>query len=377
MVRLENPFVVNRYVSEEYFCDRKQETEMLAKHIRNGRNVFFTAPRRMGKTGLICHFFEQQEVNQRYYTFFVDLYGTNSLKELVYLFGKAVMDNLRSTSERMVERMVDFLKAVHLGISFDPITGDTGLDFGIGTITEEQTTLQEIFRYLEKADKPCIVAFDEFQQVAEYGEKNVEALLRTHIQHCKNTYFIYAGSKRHSIAQMFNSPAKPFYASSTAMILNAINVNVYNAFAIDKFKKYGKSLNEDVLPTIYNQYNGCTWYVQSLMNELFAMTPYDGYCTKEMIPTASRNILDAQHTNYQLLLSFLAPKQKQVMQAIAREGVAYQVSSSAFIKRHHLPSASSVQAAIKGLLDKDFITRLDDGGYRVYDYFFSEWLAER
>ena len=74
MVPIENPFVVSRYVSDEYFCDRKLETEMLIKHIRNGRNVFFAAPRRMGKTGLIFHLFEQPEIKEEYYTVFVDLY---------------------------------------------------------------------------------------------------------------------------------------------------------------------------------------------------------------------------------------------------------------------------------------------------------------
>lgn len=371
---LDNPFVVGKYVSSEYFCDRGRELQQLSSHIRNGRNVFFTAPRRMGKTGLICHYFAQEETKKEYNTFFIDLYGTNSLRELVYLFGKAVLDTLRSDKEKMLDRIVDFFRSVHLGVSFDPITGDTGMDFSIGSIEHEQSTLDEIFQYLEKADRPCIVAFDEFQQISEYEEKNVEAILRTRIQHCRNTSFIYCGSKRHAIAQMFLSPSKPFYASSTAMSLEPIDKSIYNEFAQRMFSNYGKSLSPDVLPIIYDRYNGCTWYVHSIMNELFAITESGHTCDATMLPMAIDNVLSAQKDNYQMMMSFLSAKQKMVIIAIAREVQVTQVNSAAFIRRHRLVSASSVQSAIKGLLDKDIITRTSDGSYHVYDYFLSEWL---
>jgi hypothetical protein len=49
--------------------------------------------------------------------------------------------------------------------------------------------------------------------------------------------------------------------------------------------------------------------------------------------------------------------------------------SSAFIKKHNLPSASFVQGGIKGLLEKDFVTETD-GTYELYDKFFGEWLKK-
>lgn len=48
-----NPFILYGYESEEYFCDRKKETEQLYSLVRNGNNVALIAPRRIGKTGLI------------------------------------------------------------------------------------------------------------------------------------------------------------------------------------------------------------------------------------------------------------------------------------------------------------------------------------
>ena len=90
------------------------------------------------------------------------------------------------------------------------MTGKPGFDIGLGDIQSPQTTLDEIFDYLEAADKPCLVAIDEFQQVGTYAEENVEALLRTKIQQCRQTCFIFSGSKRHVMSNMFNSSSKPF-----------------------------------------------------------------------------------------------------------------------------------------------------------------------
>ena len=98
-----------------------------------------------------------------------------------------------------------------------------------------------------------------------------------------------------------------------------------------------------------------------------------GNCQVPIITEAKRNVIMAQEESYKDLLSKLLPKQKTVLQAIAKKGVAHNVTFSKFIKKYTLNSASSVQAAIKLLLKNEFVTQ-DDGGYRIYDYFFSEWF---
>ncbi len=62
-----NPFVVGRYVSGHYFCDREKETEFLAKQMENGRNVALISPWRMGKTGLIRHCFSQPRFKEHFH----------------------------------------------------------------------------------------------------------------------------------------------------------------------------------------------------------------------------------------------------------------------------------------------------------------------
>jgi len=317
-IAMMNPFVVGRYVSDKYFCDREGETSFLIKQIENGRNVALISPRRLGKTGLIQHLFRQESIEKNYHAFFFDI--------------------------------------------------------GLGDIQAPQTTLDEIFAYLETADKPCIVAIDEFQQIGGYEEKNVEALLRTKIQQCKQTMFIFSGSKRHLMSNMFNSSSKPFYQSAISIGLEPIPIHIYVEFANRLFEQRGKLIDKSVIEEVYRMFDGYTWFVQMIMNELFALTEEGERCGMDKIEIARKNVILTQESSYKDLLANLAPKQKLVLQAIAKEGRAEGLTSSAFIKKYKLPSASSVQSAVKPLLKNDLITQ-EDGFYRVYDYFFADWMA--
>ena len=372
---INNPFIVGKYLSDEYFCDRKTETDFLRKQIENGRNVALISPRRIGKSGLIRHFFNQADILEKYHVFFVDIYATNSLAEFVYTFGKEIYEQLKPQSTIWKEKFFQTISSFRMGFKLDPMTGAPGLDLGLGDIQAPQTSLDEIFSYIDEADKPCIIAIDEFQQIGDYSEKNVEALLRTKIQKCQKAQFIFSGSKRHMMTNMFNSPSKPFYQSAICMGLDPIPLEVYSEFAIQLFEKRGKQIDSSVIEDIWNRYNGYTWFVQMMMNELFALTEDGAICHVDMIPEAQRNVVMSQESGYKDILSNIPPKQKIVLQAIAKEGVANSITSAKFIKKYNLNSASAVQAAIKLLLQNDIITK-NENSYRVYDYFFAEWLAK-
>lgn len=370
-----NPFVVGRYVSDKYFCDREKETEFLIKQIENGRNIALISPRRMGKTGLIRHCFHQCCLSDNYYTFFVDIYATSSLAEFVYLLGKTIYEELKPKKTVWAEKFFQIITSLRVGFKMDAITGEPGFDIGLGDIQTPQTTLDEIFQYLDAADKPCIVAIDEFQQIGSYEEKNVEAMLRTKIQQCKQTMFIYSGSKRHLMSNMFHSSSKPFYQSAISMGLEPIPMDMYVEFANRLFEERGKHVSSELVENVYRLFDGCTWFMQMMMNELFALTGHDETCGVDKLDEARKNVIQAQEVSYKDLLARLAPKQKLILQAIAKERLVKGITSSAFIKKYNLPSASSVQAALKPLLKNDLVTQ-DGDAYRVYDYFFSEWLAK-
>lgn len=371
---VKNPFVVGKYLSDKYFCDRSEETAFLRKQIENGRNIALISPRRMGKSGLIQHLFNQPDVKEHYYVFFVDIYATTSLSELVYVLGKEIYEQLKPKATAWKERFFQTVASLRIGARLDPSSGLPTLDLGLGDIQAPQTTLDEIFAYLDQADKPCIVAIDEFQQISTYAEKNVDALLRSKIQQCRKAQFIFSGSKRHVMSLMFNSPAKPFYQSAVSMGLEPIPLPAYTSFATALFAENDKQVTPEVIQQVWQLYEGYTWFVQMMMNEFFALTPDGGTCHAGLLPTAVHNIIMAQEAGYRELLSNLPQRQKTVLQAIAKAGKAQNITSQKFVRRYNLGSASSVQSAVKLLLKADLVTQTD-GTYRVYDFFFAQWLA--
>ena len=86
MARIRNPFVVTGKIAPEYFCDRVEESARLIKSVTNGNNLVIISPRRMGKTGLIQFCYDKPEIREEYYTFFIDILHTSSLREFTKNF---------------------------------------------------------------------------------------------------------------------------------------------------------------------------------------------------------------------------------------------------------------------------------------------------
>lgn len=374
MTRINNPFITSGYISADYFCDREAESKQLIREIVNGNNLAIISTRRMGKTGLIQHCFHSKELSKEYYTFFVDIYATKSLRDFIFSLSKVILESLKPFGKKAVEIFINSVLSLQAGISYD-FTGTPSFNIQLGDIQNSMATLEEIFKYLAKADKPCIVAVDEFQQITNYSEKNVEALLRTHIQHCNNAQFIFAGSQRHTMGNMFLSASRPFYQSVSMMHLESIAIEEYIDFARNHFKKADRRITPETIRIVYDRFDGVTWYVQKTLNVLFAFTPVGATCDESMVEPAIASVVDSYRFNYQETLFRLPERQKELLVAIAKEGNAKSITSGEFVKRYSLTSPSSVQAAVKGLLEKDFIT-LFNGSYSIYDKLFEIWLRE-
>ncbi|MBR3080678.1 MAG: ATP-binding protein [Prevotella sp.] len=373
---IENPFVTNGYVGPEYFCDRTEETAMLTNLLTNGNNIALISPRRVGKTDLMRHCFQQKSIKDNYQCFLIDIYATNSFHDFVSVFGKSILDTLKSKGRKAWEGFLNALLSVRSEISFD-INGNPVWGLGVGAMVPPQTTLDEIFTYLRTAENHCLVAIDEFQQILYYNDnKNVEAALRTQIQQCSNANFIFAGSQRHLMSEMFLSPSRPFYQSVVPMSLGAIPMDRYWGFAEPQFAKNGnRKISYEVVASVYERFEGITANVQRIMNMLYMLTPKGEVCTMEMIDKAIDTYLQLSSAYYEELLRQMPEKQRNVFLAIATEGQVKGISSGKFVRKYNLPSTSSVVSAVKGLLEKDFITQ-NDSVYSIYDRFFQLWIEK-
>lgn len=370
-----NPFIVAGKIAPEYFCDRREESRRLVREVTNGNNLVLISPRRMGKTGLIKFCFDKPEIKRRYETFYIDILQTTSLKEFTYLLGKEIFQRLVPHGQRRLKQFVAILRSIGGSFGFDPFSGSPTFNLRLGDISDPQLTIEEIFQYLENSGVRSIIAIDEFQQISNYKEKNVEAFLRSHIQQLSATNFIFAGSERHLLQQMFLSDAGPFYNCASTMELKPIEPPEYISFADTLFAEYGKKLDENGVKSVYDLLDGNTFYIQKTLNLAFSKTEKGGVCT---IPTLKESIfetLTSYDTIYREILSQTAEPQKQLLIAIAREGNATGITSAKFIHDHALTSASSVQAASKKLLDSNFLIR-NGNTYKLQDPLLRLWLLD-
>ena len=375
---MENPFYITGIIPEPYFCDREKETQWMLRTLENKAHILLTSPRRMGKTQLIRHLFEQPSIKDNYYTFYTDIYPTTSLHELVLFLSKEIYSVLVPKGKSVLNKFLAGLHSLAGSFGYDPVANTPTFNIKLGDIHSPELTLEEIFQYLEQADMPCIFAIDEFQQIANYPEKNVEATLRTHIQKMNNCLFIYAGSNRHILENMFNSAAKPFYNSAEQMYLDCIPKEIYLGFVEKQFRKAERKITPEAASLAYDLFEGHTYYVHNLLHNAFAYIDFDKAIDEADINNTLSDILEEKGRTFASVMNQLNYQQKETLIAIAKEGKASGVTSVAFVKKHALKSPSSVQYAISALLEKQLLTYQNQGRTKVFslsDRFMEMWIC--
>ena len=371
-----NPFILTPMIPEEYFCEREEETRRLVTTVTNQSNIVLISPRRVGKTGLINHCFEQPEIKDEFITISIDILHTTSFGELILELGNAVFKNVAKRSDRMLAKFTAALRSLRASFGYDPLNGTPTFDIKLGQVSTPDYTLDEILGYLEEADKPCIVAIDEFQQITNYPEKNIEALLRGRIQRLRNAFFIFAGSERRIMNEMFFSSKRPFYQSASLMQLEPIKIENYIAFVKHHFEANNKLINDETITNIYHQWQGITMYMHRILHDAFIIVQEGEECTMQVIEDVTNTYISQNEKRLQEMLAFISPQQKELLYAIAREGVATKLTSAAFVKRNQLKSASAVQSAVKRLLEYDIITQKGHE-FSISDPLLSIWLRNR
>ena len=366
----DNPFIYKGYEGPDYFCDRESETEQMVGALRNGRNITVISPRKIGKTGLIKQVFHRiKETNKDAICIYIDIFATQNLYDFVQAFGATIIEEAVKRERSLMVKAFDTFKAWRPVLSYDSLTGLPTVSVSIEPSREEHT-LKSIFEHIEKLKKDVYVAIDEFQQIANYPEKGIEALLRSHIQF-SHAGFIFSGSRQHLMAEMFNSPKRPFFQSTEFVNLQPLSETTYYEFSRRFFEKRKGNLNEEVFHDVYQRFSGHTWYVQFVMNRLYEATR-----RAESIEQSNQVILSVVDTlapQYEMMMTLLTTNQVNLLKAIAKEHKIAKPQSSEFVNKHKLSSPSSVKTALDVLVDKELVYPEKDG-YVVYDRFMTIWL---
>ena len=372
-----NPFLVKGYVSPEYFCDREKETEALLRNIQNGVDTTLISPRKYGKTGLILHLFDTiQRKKLPYETLYVDIFATRSLSDFIKVLAEAMMKKFPEKTH-VGNKFMTFIRGLRPVISYDSLTGVPQIQINYQMTAEKEHTLSGLLEFLDSQQIDIVLAIDEFQQIAEYPEMNMEALLRTYIQQMHNTHFIFCGSKRTVMSEMFLNAKRPFFSSSRVMSLDKIDGETYKQFIKSRFTKGGISVDSEALEYIMEWTQGYTFYTQTVCNAVYGMMP--PRVTIEVVRTACADILDGLTDNYLQYRELVTPAQWNFLIAVAKEGEVEQLSSTRFLSTYNIGGATSAKRMAQSLSEKELllpVVKPKKTAYRIYDVFFLRWIEE-
>jgi uncharacterized protein len=370
-----NPFILYDYAGPEYFCDREPEKQRIINAIENQRNITLASLRKMGKTGLIHHVFHHYTTNKAINCIYIDIYSTDTLSEFISRFATGVLASSGTFTGRLKRKINYFIQRIRPTITYDALTGSPTFSFNLENEAASAQTLNEIFRFLSDGSKerPIVIAIDEFQKVADYPEKNTEAILRSNIQQLHNIRFIFSGSDQRLLQSMFSDVNRPFYQSTEFMHLDEIPQEKYISFIAEKFLMKMATIDEEAIREILNITRGHTYYVQYVCNKLYG----SGHSTidRKRVLWQYAEILKENEAYYMEYKGLMTKHQWNLLVAIAREKGAEQITSASFIKRYELTNHSTIRRGIEALLDKNLIYR-KGAMYQVYDVFFSAWLQQ-
>lgn len=151
-------------------------------------------------------------------------------------------------------------------------------------------------------------------------------------------------------------------------------------FVTANFQIFHKNIDEESVECIYDLLEGNTFCMQKTFNQAFDQTEPNQECRTDLLHQIILEILSDKERDFQNILSNVASRPKELLVAIAIDGFVDKPTSAAFIRRHQLQSASSVQSAIKQLLQYELITyhldKNDKKVYRVSDPFLKLWLQQ-
>lgn len=368
-----NPFLVNNYISPVYFCDREDETKILLKNISNQVNTTFFAQRRIGKTALIQHVFHQLK-KKKTHAIYIDIFATRELKDFANQLAGAIYAEF-PLHNTIGKRFWDTFKLLRPVVSINELTGAPEVSLDMSQPEQVVKSIPHLLHFLDEQNTPIVIAIDEFQQILQYPEDNVEALLRTVIQTLKNVNFIFLGSDRNRMTEIFNNSKRPFYASTNNLYIGRIQKNKYASFIKKTFEKNKVTINKDVVSRILKLTHAHTYFTQKLCNEIYGESK--NKVKEEDVLRALNHILTSNEPIYFQYRNMLTSNQWKVLQAIAIEERVEKPFAKNFISNHKLGTSSLVKRTLDALLKKDLVYHdmmQENAHYEVQDKFLMRWL---
>lgn len=370
---IRNPFVFGRVVSGETFCNRQQELQELRRAARSGRSLWIHSPRRFGKTSLILEAFAETKIPFAY----VDVYAALDEASLAeaYLRGiSSLLTVVLGPGEKVLRWMREVSTHIAPLISFDP-HGKVELTLSPHAGGYRPVQLDEIVdlpqRLAASHGIGVTVAIDEFQEITRFA--GIEGRLRSLIQHHDRVAYMFCGSRRGLLADLFSNRDRPFFQFAEHYPLQPIATGELTRFVRGRFASTGLQVPAELARAIVGRAHGHPNYTQMVASRVWDMAQQSGF-SPDLVDRALGHLARSQDLPNRRWLESQPPSVRRVALHIAHHGGERMLSQEVRL-RSRLGPPSTVQKALAKLTEREELVRDDGGSYRFVDPMLAHWLT--
>lgn len=364
-----NPFKYGRVVSADDFCPRPRLLKQLTGFIKSGQNVVLQGERRMGKTSLLYETVRQLKHCRMLY---IDLLEIKTADDLCKRMVKALISMEQQAG--WLERMLKSLAQLRPVVSVDPLTGQPSVSVD-ATVRLGPDSLDGILDLIKANRKRThlVVVFDEFQDILNLPDaKETLAILRSKIQFHKDIPYIFAGSVRNQMSEIFTHPESTFFKSAISVDVGPLDTDAFARFLADKFALGKRIMEPEAMAKVIKLAENVPGDVQELCEALWETTSYKGAIHEASIAPALELIYARESKGYEAALVQLTGQQLKCLVGLARMGGKAPLSS-AFIQGVGIAGPASIKKALNRLGQLKIVYR-HQGEYKFVNPFFKSWL---
>lgn len=366
-----NPFSISS-ISKDRFCNRSKEIEKLRNYLRNGTHVVVYAPRRFGKSSLANVVLSGMTDME---TIYVELFSVTSIDEVARLLYSGIANALGVNAARetsFLKKISEFFSHVKFSLSYDSVGQTPKFDVSLGDSSPAlciKDVISSLDAYCRKHDRRACIVLDEFQEICGLKEsKQIEAFLREGMQRAEMVSFMFMGSRRTILRDMFENKARPFYKSTMKLELEGMPHDVFADLVATRFESGGHPIAPALAEQIVSFTNGYAYYTQKL-----ALIYFDALESGETdLAKAQAELIRSESSDCENMYVGLAANQKKVLKAVANNPTANLYASS-YLRDNQLGAASSVKMAVEKLKQLDYIEERD-GKWRTVDPILEKWI---
>ena len=270
---MQNPFVYGQVVTGASFTNRQKEKKQLADNIRNGIHTIIISPRRWGKSSLVAEVSNELEKKKVVVPVKIDLSTIIDERDFFSRYAKAVLKVSYSKADEILEFMKNAFKSIKPSIAIESLDNSfsLGVNFSHKDVEQGFEDILNLPQLIaKKKNVRLLVTFDEFQNVANFNNPEIfQAQLRSVLQYHKNVSYVFFGSRKHMMEDIFHSKSAPFYNFGDVIWLKKISEEDFIPFLMEKFENTGKKITEDKVRNILRLMDYNPQYVQLLANKIW------------------------------------------------------------------------------------------------------------